>query len=190
MSIEVLPEANRRISDDGGLVPRSVTGIPVFDEPGPPTACACHGKDRPDWHEPTRIVATQLATFSLQYVPDRGAVMFHCLVIRLIVTEVAGGDDQHLWKIQCQELLSQARRVHLSQHQWNDTEVFEGYLQEWQLYLDGVLHCVGLAGRENRGAPHQELHCIRPVAISHWRSEYVCVRKRRTLEPHVVTRGK
>ena len=83
----------------------------------------CHGEDRPDRHKPTGIVATQLAALSLQYVPNRGVVMLHCHIIWIIVTEVTGGDDEHVRKIQCQELLSQALCVHFSQHQWNDVKI-------------------------------------------------------------------
>src|SRR5450830_1805906 len=144
MPIPVLPEANRRISNDGGLVPCSVTRIPVVDETGLPATYVCHGEDRPDRHKPTGIVATQLVALSLQYVPNRGVVMFHCHIIWIIVTEVTGGDDEHVRKIQCQELLSQAFCVHFSQYQWNDAEVHERYLQEWQLHFDRVLQCMGL----------------------------------------------
>src|SRR5450756_2362119 len=176
MPIPVLPEANRSVSDNRRFVPCSVTGIPVVDEAGPPAEYTCHGEHRPDWHEPAGIVATQLVTLSLQYVSDRGVVMFHCHIGGIIVTEVAGGDHEHVRKIQCQELLSQAPCVYFSQHQWYDAEVCERYLQEWQLHLDGVLQCVGLAGCEDRGALRQELRCIRHVDVSQWCPEHVCFR--------------
>src|SRR5450756_2861987 len=84
MPIPVLPEANRSVSDNRRFVPCSVTGIPVVDEAGPPAEYTCHGEHRPDWHEPAGIVATQLVTLSLQYVSDRGVVMFHCHIVWII----------------------------------------------------------------------------------------------------------
>src|SRR5664279_1236960 len=156
MPIPVLPETNRSISDNRRLVPCSVTRIPVVDETGLPATYVCHGEDRSDRHKPTGIVATQLAALSLQYVPNRGVVMFHCHIIWIIV---------------------------------NDVKILERYLQEWQLHLDRVLHCMGFTGREDRGALRQELRCIRHVDVSQWCLEHVCFRESRTLEPYVMTRG-
>src|SRR5450830_1927569 len=183
MPIPVLPETNRSISDNGRLFPGSVAGIPVVDEAGSPAAYTCHGEYRPDRHEPAGIVATQLVALSLQYVSDRGVVMFHCHIIWIIVAEVAGGDNEHVRKVQCHELLSQVPCVHLSKHQWNDVKILEGYLQEWQLYLDGVLQCMGLARCEDRGALRQEFRCIRHVDAAQGRPEHVCFRECGPLEP-------